>query len=831
MSEPDVWGPPVHAEPSGKEEWGAPVHAAGSSSDNPLDDTAHAAGPATIARASLAPDPEVQKQRYAEAFKQPISDFGIVGDHIIRRVPETGEYARVEPSVRGATGPIDAAQRAFDWVAGGVGPAIPAVASGAAATAAAILATPETLGAGTLPAGMAAGAGGASAGEVARQKLDAALAPKGDEAPMDWKNVAWQGAAGAAGPLAGKALDAIGGRIAPVLAQAAADELPAGATAAREGVAGGATPVVGGATSFGLNPRVVDALKEHIANKQAEIDQLQRDVDSFTTPVQLSLGQKTGSEAVRQSERQLIRQPETVQAIADLRADQNLKQIPGITKEVMEEIAPGSTQQAPAQAVSAFRDSAQGVIDKEVGERSDMADYMYGPLAEGKSTAPLEDQFRQATIQATAQKGQIAKQISDIEKNQSGALAARGAAGADTRAQYMDLRDQLQQAETNRVAVLDRFKQAQADGTANKQGAVWSPRLQEFFDDPKFKPALANGLELQRIESTGKGIPFKPTDYAIVGKNADGSPIVGAVPNFRTVQAFKKGIDAVIESNTDPATGLVNPLGRAASIFKDGFLKEADNLLPGYAQARAAYGTDSEAIDAIRNGGVGLLNKMSGTDRMNMINRVFSGDNVMAPDIADMRRQFIYAGKGAEWKNATAAYIGDALADAVKPLQTGGMPNNVGGKLYTNLFEQRQSDIIKAALGGDANDALVGRWNALGRILQAASRQLPEGSATATDTGAPGIARRGVQALSYVLKPQGAAADMLDGLAKMQDPAMAKKLGETLLTPEGDKLLKTLQTTTPGSPKANSILQNLLTQAGLVTAEGGAARAEAGQQP
>lgn len=70
----------------------------------------------------------------------------------------------------------------------------------------------------------------------------------------------------------------------------------------------------------------------------------------------------------------------------------------------------------------------------------------------------LQDELRANLVSATSQKGQVAKQIKSIEQNKPGALAARGAAGADTRAAYMDLHEQLPAAEEARLAALGDFK-------------------------------------------------------------------------------------------------------------------------------------------------------------------------------------------------------------------------------------------------------------------------------------------------------------------------------------------------------------------------------------
>lgn len=247
-----------------------PSSAPGATRDNPLDDTAHAAGAATIAHASLETKPDLAIRDYAAAFKQPVEDFGIIGGHIVRKVPETGEYARVEPSVRGATGPLDAAKRAFDWVAGGAGPAIPAVASGAAATLAAIVAAPETFGAGSIPAAMAASGVAGAGAETVRQKFANALRPEGAaETPLDLENIGMEGGASALAPLGGKLIGAAAGRIAPIvkeglkdIGQVGAAETGAGvplAAAERSLVTSGAT----GATTKGVG---ADAVMQRIKN-------------------------------------------------------------------------------------------------------------------------------------------------------------------------------------------------------------------------------------------------------------------------------------------------------------------------------------------------------------------------------------------------------------------------------------------------------------------------------------------------------------------------------------------------------------------------------------
>lgn len=82
------------------------------------------------------------------------------------------------------------------------------------------------------------------------------------------------------------------------------------------------------------------------------------------------------------------------------------------------------------------------------------------------------DAARANAMTATGNKGQIAKQISDIEKYKSGALAARGAAGAGTRNRYMSLRDDLQGAEADRQTALNEFNSENQQLATGAQDAI-----------------------------------------------------------------------------------------------------------------------------------------------------------------------------------------------------------------------------------------------------------------------------------------------------------------------------------------------------------------------
>lgn len=111
--------------------------------------------------------------------------------------------------------------------------------------------------------------------------------------------------------------------------------------------------------------------------------------------------------------------------------------------------------------------------DRELAKqiRNHLDDFVNNLSSEHLDTS-LVDAARSDLTSATGAKGQLAKQIKSIEQNKPGALAARGAAGAQTREQYMALRDQLPQAEAQRAAAHQSFRDENALIEAGPQDTV-----------------------------------------------------------------------------------------------------------------------------------------------------------------------------------------------------------------------------------------------------------------------------------------------------------------------------------------------------------------------
>lgn len=189
-----------------------------------VDDPGRAAPAATIANASLFPNVQDRIPVYAKALGIAPDKFALSEGQIVYQDPQNpNQYIRVEPSVAGATGPMDALKRAGLYAAGSVGPAIPAVASMAAG-----IGTRGNL------ASIAAAGGAGGVADMGRQALGQAI-NGGNPADIDYLNSAGQAALGAGGQAVGVGLRSLFERVPAGLASADRDWMrsPANVAGAR----------------------------------------------------------------------------------------------------------------------------------------------------------------------------------------------------------------------------------------------------------------------------------------------------------------------------------------------------------------------------------------------------------------------------------------------------------------------------------------------------------------------------------------------------------------------------------------------------------------------
>jgi hypothetical protein len=158
-------------------------------------------------------------------------------------------------------------------------------------------------------------------------------------------------------------------------------------------------------------------------------------------------------------------------------------------------------------------------------------------------------------------------------------------------------------AEQAREALINQASTEAAPLYRQAEGVTtWSPRLQEFWDHPDIQRGLAHGVRRQARDAVGTGRPFDPNDYGITNFNAAGDPIITGVPNMRSIQAAKVGIDEMIDANRNQITGRLTAEGRSLANMQRRLLSEVDQINPVYRQARQAYSGPMQVEEAIRFG-------------------------------------------------------------------------------------------------------------------------------------------------------------------------------------------------------------------------------------
>lgn len=132
---------------------------------------------------------------------------------------------------------------------------------------------------------------------------------------------------------------------------------------------------------------------------------------------------------------------------------------------------------------------------------------------------------------------------------------------------------------------------------------VWSPRLQEFIEDPSLRSGMARGYEIERLESLAEGRPFDPTQMG-VNLDAQGNIQMIRAPNMRVLHMGKMGLDAMIGDERNEITGRLSQRGVALDRVRRAYLQEVDGLdrQGTYRSARAMWEGPSASMDAIRAG-------------------------------------------------------------------------------------------------------------------------------------------------------------------------------------------------------------------------------------
>lgn len=161
-------------------------------------------------------------------------------------------------------------------------------------------------------------------------------------------------------------------------------------------------------------------------------------------------------------------------------------------------------------------------------------------------------------------------------------------------------------------------QQRSADSRAPYERAMntpidYDPRLQQFVNDPLFKQAMKSGFEVERLDALAEGRKFEPLRYAITGVDHAGMPILAGVPNMRTLDMAKKGLDGILDTPAarDELTGRLTQYGNAVNSVRKAFVSHLDSINPDYATARQSWEGPTKMIKAMDSGRQALGRNLS----------------------------------------------------------------------------------------------------------------------------------------------------------------------------------------------------------------------------
>lgn len=193
---------------------------------------------------------------------------------------------------------------------------------------------------------------------------------------------------------------------------------------------------------------------------------------------------------------------------------------------------------------------------------------------------------------------------SEISKQQAGAKertyqqAQRGLKPGDYYADEQKMVDDLRR-NANSV-----YEQAYAVGEVN------DPRINEVLKNPQFKGFYDKARKIAETEAQAAKLRGEdPSKYAlpeIYTLEVDPvtkvmTPVVTKLPDVRTLDYIKRGIDATIDSGFR-GQGMSTAEASALRDLRKVFVNAIDENVPEYAAARARYSGDMEVLDALRAG-------------------------------------------------------------------------------------------------------------------------------------------------------------------------------------------------------------------------------------
>jgi hypothetical protein len=141
-------------------------------------------------------------------------------------------------------------------------------------------------------------------------------------------------------------------------------------------------------------------------------------------------------------------------------------------------------------------------------------------------------------------------------------------------------------------------------------GSVDDPRITEALKDPQFRVFYNRAREIADREARAAQLrgedPFRFRLQEIYSTDAEGNQVVTQIPDVRTLDYIKRGIDSVIERGFE-GQGLSRTEASSLRDLRREFVRAIDEATEvdgqsAYRNARQAYAGDAEVRDALTSG-------------------------------------------------------------------------------------------------------------------------------------------------------------------------------------------------------------------------------------
>jgi hypothetical protein len=234
-----------------------------------------------------------------------------------------------------------------------------------------------------------------------------------------------------------------------------------------------------------------------------------------------------------------------------------------------------------------------GVLEQEGLNPADVASEYARRQAQGVKPEIIADLYPGSAVASEsrrvlnvpgAPRGEIAGQLVQRMDEQGGRVQDAFAKSVGTDKKFFPVIDDLE-------------KTRKTDATPLYQAAYAKPARNEAVDSIIMRAPDDAFTEAKRA-ARYEGLIFPN----LVAKNAEGVRTVVGDYTVKDADLLKRGLDRIIERETDNLTGKVSSEGRRASQLKTELTSEVDKLAPEYGQARAMWAGPSAVMDAMRSG-------------------------------------------------------------------------------------------------------------------------------------------------------------------------------------------------------------------------------------